>query len=200
MRRTPLLLISVALLLTAWSATAGIPRTEAQKSIERIRAQEPLRSALVGVLAVRADGDTIAALNIREKLVPASYMKLLTTGLALHGLGADFRFETRLAYTGEIVEGRLQGDVYIIGGGDPTTGARTESAETVGKTFAAWAQLLADAGITAVDGRILGDPRIFGDVTPQNLGWTFDDLGCDYGAGPTGFGALGSSSRCASVS
>ena len=186
MRKKPLLLISVALLLTAWSATAGIPRTEAQKSIERIRGQEPLRSALVGVLAVRADGDTIAALNIREKLVPASNVKLLTTGLALNRLGADFRFETKLAYTGEIVEGRLQGDLYIIGGGDPTTGARTDCAETVSKTFAAWAKLLADAGISAIDGRVLGDPRIFGDVTPQNLGWTFDDLGCNYGAGPTG--------------
>ena len=147
MRRLPLLLISVALLLTAWSATAGIPRTEAQKTIERIRGQEPLRSALVGVLAVRASGDTVAALNVRQKLVPASNMKLLTTGLALHRLGADFRFETSLAYTGEIVDGRLQGDLYIVGGGDPTTGARTDCAEALNKTFAAWAKQIGRAHV-----------------------------------------------------
>ncbi|MBR5724573.1 MAG: D-alanyl-D-alanine carboxypeptidase, partial [Bacteroidales bacterium] len=86
-----LLLISVALLLTAWSATAGIPRTEAQSAISKIRAQEPLRNALVGVLAVRADGDTLVSVDPRERLVPASNVKLLTTGLALHTLGADYR-------------------------------------------------------------------------------------------------------------
>ena len=138
-------LISVALLLLAWSATAGIPRTQAQQTIDAICAKEPLRSALVGVLAVRADGDTIVAVNHRQKLVPASNVKLLTTGMALQLLGANFRFETRLGYTGTVEDGTLHGDVYI-----------------------------------------LGDPRYFNDHTPQNLGWSFDDLGTYYGAGPAG--------------
>ena len=179
-------LISVALLLTAWSATAGIPRTRAQKAVEDICAQEPLRAGLVGVLAVRADGDTLVAINVRQRLVPASNVKLLTTGLALHRLGADYRFETRIAHTGTVQDGILRGDVYILGGGDPTTGSRSDCAEGVGKTFATWAKLLADAGIKAVEGRVLGDPRVFATPTPQNLGWTFDDLGTYYGAGPTG--------------
>jgi len=179
-------LISVALLLMAWSATAGIPRTEAQKAIDEICAKEPLRSALVGVLAVRADGDTVVAVNHRQKLVPASNVKLLTTGMALQLLGANFRFETRLGYTGTIEDGTLHGDVYILGGGDPTTGSRSESTEAIGTTFGTWAQLLFDAGIRRIEGRILGDPRYFTDHTPQNLGWTFDDLGTYYGAGPSG--------------
>jgi D-alanyl-D-alanine carboxypeptidase/D-alanyl-D-alanine-endopeptidase (penicillin-binding protein 4) len=179
-------LISVALLLMAWSATAGIPRTEAQKAIDEICAKEPLRSALVGVLAVRADGDTVVAVNHRQKLVPASNVKLLTTGMALQLLGANFRFETRLGYTGTIEDGTLHGDVYILGGGDPTTGSRSESTEAIGATFGTWAQLLFDAGIRRIEGRILGDPRYFTDHTPQNLGWTFDDLGTYYGAGPSG--------------
>ena len=171
------ILITVALLLSAWSATAGIPRTEAQKTISELRAREPLRSALVGVLAVRADGDTLVCINHRERLVPASNMKLLTTGLALHRLGADYRFPTKFGYTGTIEDGTLKGDLYIIGGGDPTTGARTESAAALTKTFGEWAAILAEAGITRIEGRVLGDPRLFGDPTPQNLGWTFDDLG-----------------------
>ena len=170
----------------AWSATAGIPRTEAQKAIDEICATEPLRSALVGVLAVRADGDTVVAVNHRQKLVPASNVKLLTTGMALQLLGANFRFETRLGYTGTIEDGTLHGDVYILGGGDPTTGSRSESTEAIGTTFGTWAQLLFDAGIRRIEGRILGDPRYFTDHTPQNLGWTFDDLGTYYGAGPSG--------------
>ena len=179
-------LISVALLLSAWSATAGIPRTEAQKAVEAVCAREPLRAGLAGVLAVRADGDTLVAINVRQKLVPASNVKLLTTGMALHRLGADFRFETRIACTGAVEDGVLKGDVYILGGGDPTTGSRSDCAEGVGKTFATWAKFLSDAGITTVEGRILGDPRAFSTPTPQNLGWTFDDLGTYYGAGPTG--------------
>ena len=179
-------LISVALLLMAWSATAGIPRTQAQQAIDAICAKEPLRSAVVGILAVRADGDTVVAVNHRQKLVPASNVKLLTTGMALQLLGANFRFETRLGYTGTVENGTLHGDVYILGGGDPTTGSRSESTDGLGATFGAWAQLLYDAGIRRVEGRILGDPRYFTDHTPRNLGWSFDDLGTYYGAGPGG--------------
>ena len=179
-------LITVALLLPAWGATAGIPRTQAQKSIEGILAQEPLRSAIVGVLAVRADGDTLAAVHPRTKMVPASNVKLLTTGLALQTLGPDYRFETRFGYTGAVEDGVLKGDLYILGGGDPTTGARTESAAGLSTTLEAWTELLTAAGIRSIEGRVLGDPRHYTNPTPQHLGWTFDDLGTYYGAGPTG--------------
>ena len=179
-------LLTVALLLTAWSATAGIPRTEAQRAIDAICAREPLRSSLVGILAVRASGDTVVAVNPRQKLVPASNVKLLTTGLALHRLGADYRFPTNFGYTGTLEDGTLKGDLYIIGGGDPTTGARTDCAAALSKTFGEWAAILSEAGISRIEGRVLGDPRLFGDPTPQNLGWTFDDLGTNYGAGPMG--------------
>ena len=184
--RHPHILITVALLLASGSATAGIPRTQAQKTIEEICAREPLRSALVGVLAVRADGDTLAAVNFRTRMVPASNVKLLTTGMALHTLGADYRFETKLAYSGTLEDGVLKGDLYILGGGDPTTGARSEHADGLGKTLTSWTELLTAAGIRCIEGRILGDPRHFAEATPQNLGWTLDDLGCNYGAGPTG--------------
>ena len=181
------ILTTVALLLSAWSATAAIPpATEAQRTVSRICRQDPLNNSLTGVFALRMDGDTVAAVNIRQKLVPASNVKLLTTGLALHLLGADYRFETRLACSGEITDGVLKGDLYILGGGDPTTGARTDCAEALTTTFGRWAQLLADAGITRIEGRVLGDPRFFSETTPQNLGWTYDDLGTNYGAGPLG--------------
>ena len=179
-------LLTVALLLSAWSATAGIPRTEAQKTIDSVCAREPLRSSLVGVLAVRMSGDTVAAVNPFRKLVPASNVKLLTTGLALNALGADHRFETRLGYTGEIVDGTLQGDLYILGGGDPTTGSRSDSTAPVSGVFAQWAEWLEAAGIRQIEGRLLGDPRYFGETHSQNLGWSYDDLGTNYGAGPQG--------------
>ena len=50
----------------------------------------------------------------------ASNMKLLTTWVALQILHPDFRWHTKLFYTGQIVDHVLHGDVYIQGGGDPT--------------------------------------------------------------------------------
>lgn len=184
--RKQISLISVALLLLSWSATAGLPRTEAQRKISKLGAGEPLRSSAVGVFAMTMSGDTIADFNRMVKLVPASNMKLITTGVALRTLGASYRYETKIAYSGKIENGVLDGDVYIIGGGDPTTGAKTDCAEPLNSTFAKWAGFLRAAGITKVTGRIIGDPRYFADPVPENMGWTYDDLGTYYGAGSTG--------------
>ncbi len=178
--------ISVALLLFGWSATAAIPQTTTQQTVEEICARPPLASAVVGVFAVTMDGDTLASYNPRVRLVPASNIKLITTGLALSALGADFRFETRLGYSGSVRDGVLHGDLYIIGGGDPTTGSKSDCAEPLAATFADWHRLLVKAGIGSIEGRIIADPRYFDTVTPEGMGWTYDDLGTNYGAGPVG--------------
>lgn len=188
MRRSiNLVAILVALLLCSLSATAALPRNVAQGKIEKIISQAPLRSAVVGVFAVTAAGDTVAAVNPRQRMIPASNVKLITTGLALNTLGADFRFGTDLAYSGGIEEdGTLKGDLYIIGGGDPTTGSRSECAYALDRLFSEWAQMLGNAGIRRIEGRVIGDPRFFDSVVPENMGWTYDDLGTNYGAGILG--------------
>lgn len=185
--RIRLSLAIVALLLTGWSATAVIPpATSAQKVAEQVCAAPPLASSAVGVFAMRMDGDTIASVNPRVKLVPASNMKLLTTGMALRELGADFRFETKIAYSGAVKDSVLVGDLYIVGGGDPTTGANVPCAEQLTSLFSQWLRIVRSAGIKSVRGRIVADARYFDLTTPEGLGWTYDDLGTNYGAGPTG--------------
>ena len=187
--RKHLRLLTVALLLSGWSAIVGFasePRTEAEKRILEICARQPLSSSAVSVFAVRANGDTLACINPALKLVPASNVKLITTGLALKELGPDYRFETRLAYSGSIMDGVLCGDLYIIGGGDPSTGANLSIVQPVDALFAKWARLLREAGIKSIRGRVVADPRCFPETTPENLGWTYDDLGTYYGIGPTG--------------
>lgn len=177
----------IALLLSSRGAIAeNPPARTAQEKIDAICARQPLSSSAVSVFAMRMDGDTIAVKDRKLKLVPASNMKLITTGVALTELGEDFRFETRLAYSGSIVDGTLKGDLYIIGGGDPTTGARVTCADPVDVLFSRWARILRDKGIQRIDGRVVADPRYFDCVTPENTGWTYDDLGTNYGAGATG--------------
>lgn len=50
--------------------------------------EEPFKSGLTGVLAVTLDGDTLISRNSLGKMIPASNTKLISTGLAIHGLGA----------------------------------------------------------------------------------------------------------------
>ena len=79
----------------------------------------------------------------------------------------------------------LVGDLYIVGGGDPTIGSTSDCAQKLSETFSAWAAIIRSAGINRIDGRIIGDPRFFRGV-PYCTSWQADDLGWYYGAGPTG--------------
>jgi len=54
------------------------------------------------------------------KLNPASNVKIITSLAALHLLKPEFRFKTKYYRSGELVDGILQGDIYVKGYGDPT--------------------------------------------------------------------------------
>lgn len=186
MKRIILIIFAIALLLSGRSAIAAVPQTAAQRSVQSALAKEPFRSGACGVLAVRMNGDTLVCVNPKQRLVPASNMKLVSTGLALKRFGPDYRFTTTLAYSGEIVDSTLVGDLYICGGGDPTIGSKSECARQIADTFNGWTAIIRRAGIKAVKGRVLGDPRFFGDPSSDNMGASYEDIGTAYGAGPTG--------------
>lgn len=182
MRR--LLFIVIALFLTSVSGLAR-PKTAAQRYVDSAVETPLLEKAVVAVLAVTEDGDTLAAYNPSRMLVPASNMKLVTTGLTLNALGPDYRFTTSLAYSGCIEGGVLKGDLYIVGGADPTLASPDTIATAISKTFAAWRNLLAKAGIKKIDGHIVGDGRWF-DGCRDDATWQWEDLGTYYGTGASG--------------
>ena len=159
--------------------------TATQKLISDYTGKEPLRSGITGILAVRASGDTLAQFNRSVKLVPASNVKLITTGLALERLGADWRFRTTLAYSGYVTGGVLHGDLYIVGGGDPTTGSGRNCAFPADSTFGKWKAILVNAGIKHIEGRVIGDGRLFARPA-THPSWQSEDLGYNYGAGVSG--------------
>lgn len=132
------------------------------------------------------NGDTLVALDQNRKLVPASTMKLVTTGLALRTLGPDYRYRTSIAISGSVKDSTLVGDVYIIGGGDPTTGSSYDKAERSEQLFARWAGFLKNAGISRIQGRVIGDPRWFRTDSPENPGWSYEDIGTGYAPSPLG--------------
>lgn len=155
-----------------------------QQYADRI-VSEDLASASVGILAISGDGDTLVCINPGKLLLPASNMKLVTTGLALHVLGADFMYETELRHSGTISDGVLDGNLYIRGGGDPTLASDDSIALPADKLFAQWAKILSDNGINRIDGHIIGDDRHFS-VMPEVQSWQWDDCGTYYGTGVSG--------------
>ncbi|MGB0798788.1 MAG: D-alanyl-D-alanine carboxypeptidase/D-alanyl-D-alanine endopeptidase, partial [Planktomarina sp.] len=87
--------------------------------------------------------DSVAA---NRSLPPASVTKAITAGFGLKSLGADHVFTTQLIAVGDVVDGQLQGDLILQGGGDPTL--HTDQLVDMARALEA-------AGIWDVTGRFL---------------------------------------------
>lgn len=176
-----LTLLAVALALSLQAAA----QTPAQQYVNKLQRSGVLKTAVWGIKAVDRDGNIVAEYNSGKKLVPASDIKLVTTGVAMNHFGADSRFTTEIGYTGTITDGILEGDVYIIGHGDPTIGAKDSIATNLDALFGRWKFLLKAQGITAIHGRIIGDGSAYeGNLEHQS--WGYDDIGTYYGTGTNG--------------
>jgi len=147
--------------LCALAACVTVQAQTLQQKVDQAAGREPLGSALVGVMVQDMKGNVLAQREAQRRMVSASNMKLVTTGTALHALGEDFRFETGIGYTGTVEDGTLHGDVYIVGGGDPTIGVVDTMAVKPDALFWRWKSLLKQAGISRIDGRIIGDGRAY---------------------------------------
>ena len=169
--------------VAAWLSIAvtALGQVTAQQYIEQLKTTDELKEAVWGISAVKAGGAKVAEYNSRIRMMPASNVKVFTTGLALNELGPDYRFRTRLAYSGSIEDEVLKGDLYIVGGGDPTIGARDSVAFALQKTFSEWEKLVREAGIRSVEGYVVGDGRWL-DCEPQNVSWQLEDAANGDGA------------------
>lgn len=108
------------------------------------------------VVADAATGTVLEAWQPDTPLPPASVAKAITSLYALNHLGPDHRFVTRVLATGPVVQGRVQGDLILAGGGDPTLDT---------DMLAAMAADLRAQGVTGVTGRYL----VWGGALPSVL-------------------------------
>ena len=72
-----------------------------------------------GVFVEAEDGSVLASVVADRAVHPASVTKVATSLALLERLGPEHRFETRIASTGTVRDGRLQGDLVVHGGNDP---------------------------------------------------------------------------------
>jgi D-alanyl-D-alanine carboxypeptidase/D-alanyl-D-alanine-endopeptidase (penicillin-binding protein 4) len=133
-----------------------------------------------GVLAVDGiTGRTLYARNADRKFIPASNQKILVTAAAMSLLGPEFRYATTLWATGPVRDGVLDGDLVLVGRGDPTLSERWwESGEVA---LAALADSLRHSGIRRVNGAFVVDVSAW-DSTTVGPTWEVEDLRFAYGA------------------
>jgi D-alanyl-D-alanine carboxypeptidase/D-alanyl-D-alanine-endopeptidase (penicillin-binding protein 4) len=107
----------------------------------------------LGFYARRVDARRpFAALNEEQPFVLASTAKLVTSLAALDLLGPDYQWTTHAFAKGELVDGRLDGDLLLVGGGNAML-----SSEALRRWFAR----LHDQGLREVTGNIVLDRFAF---------------------------------------
>ncbi|HEX7318997.1 MAG TPA: D-alanyl-D-alanine carboxypeptidase/D-alanyl-D-alanine-endopeptidase [bacterium] len=142
-------------------------------SFDSILEQPELSNAYYGIYIRRLDNDRVLySYNSNKVLIPASNMKLVTTAAALSLLGRDFRFKTRLGYQGKLNGAELDGDLMLIGGGDPTLGL-----DCLDRFFL----ILKQYGIASVKGNVVVVDNYFVDERLP-VGWSWHYLDAKYAA------------------
>ncbi len=127
-----------------------------------------------------ATGETLVAHNADRPLLPASIMKTVTIAGLLNEKGPNERFHTYVYADGPIKGNTIDGDLLIMGGGDPTLGANCapESADIADEIIAT----LQHKGITNIKGNLRVDTSLYtGPACPPS--WAAGDLNEAYGTG-----------------
>jgi D-alanyl-D-alanine carboxypeptidase/D-alanyl-D-alanine-endopeptidase (penicillin-binding protein 4) len=184
-RRTAarLSLAAIAILAACAPASGGrgglvparSPLETLRHTIDSLAGKPEFRNSQIGALIVNPrTGDTLYSRNANKLFVPASNMKILTGAVALALLGPEYRFRTTFVTRGAIRGGVLDGDLIVIGRGDPTVSDRAQQGDA-----RTWMRRVADSlaarGITRVAGGLVRGGNAFPDSI-YGYAWEWDDL------------------------
>ena len=155
------------------------PLEQLQQDILAITRAPGVERGIWGIVVQSLDRpERLFELNPRTLLVPASVAKIVPVAAAVDTVGWTFRFETALKTNGTVTDGTLNGDLFIVGSGDPSIGGRA------GEDLSGWISALTALQIRKVNGRVIGDDDALEDPRPA-FSWAWDDLGTSgalYGA------------------
>jgi D-alanyl-D-alanine carboxypeptidase/D-alanyl-D-alanine-endopeptidase (penicillin-binding protein 4) len=143
--------LATALLIAGPAPAASLSAVQAKLTRE-MRQAGPSAGAVVRDLD---SGRTIFSLRADSQRVPASVEKLFVSTATLMRDGPDARITTRAVADAPPVGGVIAGPLYLVGRGDPTL------------TAAGIKQLAASvraAGVTAIQGGVIGDDSAFDDL------------------------------------
>jgi D-alanyl-D-alanine carboxypeptidase/D-alanyl-D-alanine-endopeptidase (penicillin-binding protein 4) len=148
-----------------------------------------LKGAFFSIKLINCEtGKTVFEYNPELRMIPASIQKVITTGLGFVGLGENYTFKTSVYCDGTVTaDSVLNGNLYIVGGGDPSLGSKNfpESAPEI--IFNKIIYGLKNAGIAKIGGRIITDDSYFDGIysTSETVhpSWEWEDIGSYYGTG-----------------
>ena len=157
------------------------PRAALRAAIDSMADAPEFRNAHWGILIVDPErGDTLYSRNAGKLFLPASNQKLITGAAALALLGPEYRYRTALVAGGPVRSGILEGDLLVLGSGDPSiSDAMRGDALAVLRGLA---DSLRARGVTEIAGRVRSGRDAFPDA-PLGYGWAWDDLDFPYSAG-----------------
>lgn len=167
---------------------AKAPRTlsyqELSRSLDKFLAGPALQRGFIGVHVVDlGSGKSVYETNPDRMFTPASNTKLFTVAAALATLGPDYRTETTLETNGVLEpSGRLTGDLFLVGRGDPNLSGRvlpyrlrTERTVPALRALEQMADAIVADGLREIDGDVIGDDSLFA-YERYPAGWDQDDL------------------------
>lgn len=122
-----------------------------------------------------SSGNVVAERNPHLALAPASNMKLFTTAAAIDLLRPGFQIKTGVYARGQVdAAGTLQGDVKIVGRGDPTIGGRFHDGNATA-VLSDWATDLKRSGVKTISGNLIFEYGYF-DTEYIHPSWPVDQL------------------------
>jgi D-alanyl-D-alanine carboxypeptidase len=145
-----------ALSLATWvrpalATSVAVPTTKAPRPGWAVQIDRVVRGLPVGV-SVRDEGHDLYGHAAAQRRTPASNEKLLLSMALLETLGPDSVLTTQAAAAGPPASGILAGDLWILGSGDP---------DVRGSAMRLLAQRIRTAGVTHVEGSVLGSTGYF---------------------------------------
>lgn len=187
MKRTHRLLYLILLALVTYLFSSNLLYSQEnsidvlRKNLKALYSSKELDNAFLGIyIESLTTGEIIYRHNEHKFFMPASNMKLFTTAASIELLEPEFVYKTGIYHTGNIVNGVLNGDIYIKGSGDPTISGRFYDND-INKPFRDAALAVKKLGVKEINGNIIGDDNYFDDVL-FGYGWSWDDFPFWYSA------------------
>jgi D-alanyl-D-alanine carboxypeptidase/D-alanyl-D-alanine-endopeptidase (penicillin-binding protein 4) len=146
------------------------------------------KHATISLSVLEVNGNKhVAGHRPQKSMVPASSFKVLSTFSAIDLLGEEFKYNTVVGYTGELLDdGTLEGDLLIIGSGDPSLGSKHFSdIDDLSELLDKIVKAVKSKGITCISGHVICDDSYVQSpaIVPD---WKWDDIANYYGAGAWG--------------
>ena len=157
---------TIFLVLTIWAAITMSAQDSLRIRLDSLLEDPMFETSQVAVMVYDLTADSVCYRhNERQLLRPASTMKLVTAITALDQLGPQYDFKTDIYYTGQIKGRTLVGNIYCVGGFDPTLtmGDVTDMALSVQQL-----------GIDSIAGKLVAD-RTMKEQLDYGEGWCWDD-------------------------